>query len=70
MDTEIFFLEDRVRGAEKKRREQAAISICRRCPVIDKCREHALGTPELYGVWGGLTADQRLSLLKHGQNIR
>ena len=65
MDTEMFFLEDRVRGHEKRKREQAALKVCNSCPVIDKCREHALKTPEFYGVWGGLTADQRIALLKH-----
>lgn len=62
MDTEIFFLEDRVRGPEKRKRESAAVKICQSCPVIDKCREHALLTPEFFGVWGGLTADQRIKM--------
>ena len=64
MDTEIFFLEHGVRANEKRKREQAALKVCRSCPVINECREHALKTPEFYGVWGGMTADQRLALLK------
>jgi hypothetical protein len=27
--------------------------------VLQRCRRHALLTPELYGVWGGMTSGQR-----------
>jgi len=64
MDTEIFFLENGTRAEKKRKREAAALKICKSCPVINECREHALKTPEFYGVWGGMTADQRLALLK------
>ena len=68
VDTEIFFLEHGDRAQAKRKKEQKAISICRACPVINECREHALRVPELYGVWGGMTADQRLALLKRKIN--
>jgi WhiB family transcriptional regulator, redox-sensing transcriptional regulator len=30
--------------------------------VLRECRAHALGTPELFGVWGGLSeADRELA---------
>lgn len=32
--------------------------ICSTCPVIDACREYALGH-NLLGVWGGLTTQER-----------
>ena len=31
-----------------------AIAICKTCPVIEECREHALHAGEVFGVWGGL----------------
>ncbi len=39
---------------ERLAREEAAKEICRRCPCIAMCREHAIMTGEAYGVWGGL----------------
>lgn len=64
VDPEIFFLEDRVRGSEKREREQKAKKVCQTCPVINECLQHALTVPETYGVWGGMTADERFMLLK------
>lgn len=34
--------------------------ICRLCPVIDQCRDYAFEHKERFGVWGGLTARERL----------
>ena len=69
-DPEIFFLEHAERGKEKRKREQQALKICRSCPVIEKCLEHALTVPEFFGVWGGMTADQRNAILrKRGRRI-
>ncbi len=55
---ELFFPED---GKRKYRRrgEEAAKQICRDCPVIAQCRDHALNAPEGYGIWGAMTARER-----------
>lgn len=63
-DTETFFLEDKARGKKKRDKEKAAVSICNTCPVKIQCLSHALGTPEIFGVWGGTTEDQRWDMLK------
>ena len=63
MDTEIFFLDHGTRAHKKKQQEQRAISVCKKCPVISQCLEHALKVPEYYGVWGGMTAEQRMSII-------
>lgn len=63
-DPEIFFLEHNLRKVQKRKKEQAAIKICNTCPVVQQCLEHSLRIPEFYGVWGGMTADQRLSILR------
>lgn len=39
-----------------------AITICRMCDVQTPCLETALKNDERFGVWGGLTANQRLKL--------
>jgi WhiB family redox-sensing transcriptional regulator len=64
VDTEKFFLNYGVRGEEKRKIEAEAIKICKTCPVIEQCRVWSLKVPEYYGVWGGLTSDQRMRLLK------
>jgi WhiB family redox-sensing transcriptional regulator len=56
----IFFHPDGERGAARRRRACAAKAVCAGCPVITQCREHALRVREPYGVWGGLTEDERL----------
>jgi WhiB family transcriptional regulator, redox-sensing transcriptional regulator len=39
-----------------------AKAVCEECPVRDECREHAIETHEPFGVWGGLSADDRARL--------
>jgi WhiB family transcriptional regulator, redox-sensing transcriptional regulator len=36
-----------------------AKAICARCPALARCRIHALGLPNLEGIWGGLTEPER-----------
>jgi WhiB family redox-sensing transcriptional regulator len=63
-DPESFFLEENMRGKNKTMREQTAIALCNTCPVKKECLDHALKVPEIYGVWGGMTEEQRLALSK------
>ena len=69
VDPDLFFLEPLLRGKEKREKERKAKAICKGCPVINECLEHAMRTPEYFGVWGGMTADQRNALLRK-QGIR
>ncbi|MCV7387241.1 WhiB family transcriptional regulator [Mycobacterium porcinum] len=55
---EVFFPEE-ARGRPLRRREDAAKAICRTCPVLARCRTHALSAPEPYGIWGAMTARER-----------
>jgi WhiB family transcriptional regulator, redox-sensing transcriptional regulator len=55
---EIFFPEDAGRSGLRAREEQAK-QICRRCPVLVRCREHALAAGETHGVWGAMSARER-----------
>jgi len=59
--SEVFFPEDRDSRRQRRAQEAAAKQICAGCPVIAACREHALRTHEKYGVWGALTARERLT---------
>jgi len=65
-DSAQFFHPDGERGASRLRRELAAKSLCRDCPVRAECAAHALAAREPYGVWGGFTEAERLRLLDAG----
>lgn len=58
-DSSLFFHPEGERGPARVARELAAKAICRRCPVLEQCREHALAAHEPYGVWGGLSEGDR-----------
>lgn len=58
VDPEIFFPD---RGGSAGRDADEARAICYTCPVLDECRDYALAQPisALFGIWGGLTGDER-----------
>lgn len=59
MDSATFFHPEGERGSSKRKRDSAAKAVCASCPVIESCRHHALSTHEPYGVWGGMTEEER-----------
>lgn len=63
---EVFFHPEGERGPSRRSRERRAVAICHQCPVMQQCREHALRVQEPYGTWGGLTEDERRTLLTSG----
>ena len=65
--TEMFFHPDGERGPRRKARENAAKAVCASCPVIAACRAHALAAQEPYGIWGGLTEEERLDIISKAQ---
>ncbi len=53
-DTNLWFPET---GGQASRK---AVAICGGCPILDTCRRWSLDQPpQLCGVWGGLTEDDR-----------
>ena len=58
-DPDVFFHPEGERGPARAARERAAKAICASCPVIAQCAAHALAVREPYGVWGGLSEDDR-----------
>lgn len=62
-DTVLFFHPDGERGLARSRRQAAAKAICQTCPVLAECRRHALSVHEPYGVWGGMSEEERSRLL-------
>ncbi|MEP6695299.1 MAG: WhiB family transcriptional regulator [Pseudonocardiales bacterium] len=62
-DSDLFFHPENERGQARERREAAAKAVCDRCPVLQRCREHALTVGESYGVWGGMSESEREGML-------
>jgi WhiB family redox-sensing transcriptional regulator len=58
-DSSLFFHPEGERGAARSSRESAAKEICMNCPVQMTCADHALRVREPYGVWGGMTEEER-----------
>lgn len=67
LDTELFFHPEGERGPRRSNREAAAKAICAGCPVLLDCRRHALAAQEPYGVWGGLSEQDREAILHRGR---
>lgn len=53
-DPEVFFPEKADTAAA-----DIAKQVCDSCPVVNECLSHALNYGERFGVWGGLTAEER-----------
>lgn len=62
MDSAVFFSPSGEHGAKRRAREDRARAVCRRCPVIEACAWTAMSGPEPYGVWGGMSEDERIRL--------
>ena len=61
-DTSLFYPSEQERGMFAALRSERAKAICRRCPVVGACLEWARSAEEDYGIWGGLTPDERDNL--------
>jgi WhiB family transcriptional regulator, redox-sensing transcriptional regulator len=66
MDPDLFFpLSASGPGAQQA---SQAKTVCFRCPVRLQCLQHALANDEAYGIWGGLTEDERRPVMKRRRN--
>jgi WhiB family redox-sensing transcriptional regulator len=64
MDSALFFHPEGERGPARAGREARAKEICGNCPVLARCRAHALAAHEPYGVWGGLSESERVEIVR------
>jgi WhiB family redox-sensing transcriptional regulator len=69
-DPSVFFHPEGERGPSREARDRAAKAVCASCPVITQCRAHALSVREPYGVWGGLTEDEREQLYRTNKPLK
>jgi WhiB family transcriptional regulator, redox-sensing transcriptional regulator len=56
VDPNLFFP---VSGGNSSRQVAQAKALCGTCAVRRQCLQYAIRQDEDYGVWGGLTADER-----------
>lgn len=63
LDTATFYHPENERGPSRARRERQAKQICSNCPVVDNCLRWALTAREPYGVWGGLSVEEREQII-------
>jgi WhiB family redox-sensing transcriptional regulator len=61
-DSALFFHPENERGEARAARDAAAKAVCATCPVVVQCARHALRVREPYGVWGGMSEDERAAL--------
>jgi WhiB family redox-sensing transcriptional regulator len=63
---DAFFTDEAPEGNFPKRgvysMEREAKMTCMECPYTARCLEYALKNPELVGIWGGTTENQRKAL--------
>jgi WhiB family redox-sensing transcriptional regulator len=59
MDDTWFFPPDREQAKARTTRITKAKAVCAQCPAVMACREFALDNGEVFGVWGGLSEDDR-----------
>lgn len=67
---DLFFHPEGERDPKRSNRDKAAVAICVTCPVMLACRTHALAMNESYGVWGGLTEDEREAMMFGDKALR
>lgn len=65
VDPELFFPNGQT-GMHSRQAKQAK-KVCAGCPVRDACLEFALDSRQDFGVWGGLTEEERRSLRRSRQ---
>jgi WhiB family redox-sensing transcriptional regulator len=61
-DLGLFFGPDAEFVSARRDREAEAKAICAGCPVRLECLAYALDSGEAYGVWGGLSEDERRAM--------
>lgn len=63
-DPNLFFHPQNERGAARIMRDRAAKAICAGCSVRTLCADYAVRAREPYGVWGGLTEEDREAIYR------
>lgn len=60
MDVDLFFGPEVESARAHKMRVASAKTVCMSCPVRVQCLDYANEIQEAFGVWGGLTTEERM----------
>ena len=55
----LFYPPEETKTPERNAMIKDAIRICAGCPVRRECLNYAIAKPEKFGVWGGMTEEER-----------
>ena len=70
VDGAVFFHPDNERGEARESRMAEAKRICGGCEVRAQCLDYALESGERYGIWGGMTEDERRAARRRRSLVR
>lgn len=56
---DLFYHKENEPRASRRLKEKEAKLLCDSCPVKPECQHHAMDHRELYGVWGGMSENER-----------
>jgi WhiB family redox-sensing transcriptional regulator len=70
VDPLLFFHPQNERGSSRTRRDQSAKRVCASCTVRLECADYAIRAREPYGVWGGLSEDDRETIYRRIEQPR
>jgi len=66
-DPELFFPVSS--SGRSREQEERAKAVCRTCIVRRQCLQYALAAKMAYGVWGGMTEDERRRAPRRGVGV-
>lgn len=67
-DSELFFPIGSVSSVREQTRKAKA--ICQGCPVKSECLDWSINTNQEFGIFGGLTDDERLLLIRRASRAK
>ncbi len=70
VDPLLFFHPQNERGSSRSRRDQSAKRVCVSCPVQLECADYAIRAREPYGVWGGLSEEDREAIYRQAARTK
>lgn len=70
-DPELFFPVGKIETNDAAYRQtQLAKAVCARCVVSEICLQYALETNEYFGIWGGMTEEERRVMKRRANRQR
>jgi WhiB family redox-sensing transcriptional regulator len=69
MPADLFYPAPAEMPSARDEREQAAKIVCASCSVRVDCLAYSLRANEQLGIWGGMTENERRSLLDQGPKV-